>query len=488
MERRFLTGDNQGVLQLQMVVAYGRNRPTIINTLAVEEQHKLLSAREHTLIRVPLHSFKITEQKITAAHFIDHIEDRPATDVLTEVSQIMFQSASQMVEFTKQGEEVTSSEQVDSLPRASADSSSRLLRASYSLGSSFSTTQPNFQMFNKRDVYDYHTDDNIGRDYYFEVQDIEDDFHQEGFNEISENLANEDVKKYAKVSHHSLFAFERVMDAAVENLGYQADFYTNTDKAGLHAEVLPKLAADYTAATRIADGTKTEVMIPKDLHDILKDKVDNQLVKRICSNHGTCQPSPTDDDTAFCRCELGYSGEECENGETAATGLQGRSHPRNVDPNHVDPCAAAPCQNGGTCLLGDCSYPDEYIGQHCEYIDACTAIPCQNGGTCSLKHPDPNTKPTQTCTCADEYIGEHCQIVNPCYMESSTSTDLVPIECNKEIARWWLMERNSYATAHLGFGLNNVTSLIYVRLLRMEVLSHQISLATVEPVLTQALK
>ncbi|CAL8085271.1 unnamed protein product [Orchesella dallaii] len=207
-------------------------------------------------------------------------------------------------------------------------------------------------------------------------------------------------------------------------------------------------------------------MIPKDLHDILKDKVDksantcatkrmHQLVKRICSNHGTRQPSPTDDDTAFCRCELGYSGEECENGETAATGLQGRSHPRNVDPNHVDPCAAAPCQNGGTC---------------------------------SLKHPDPNTKPTQTCTCADEYIGEHCQIVNPCYMESSTSTDLVPIECNKEIAWWWLMERNSYATAHLGFGLNNVTSLIYVRLLRMEVLSHQISLATVEPVLTQALK
>ncbi|CAL8110245.1 unnamed protein product [Orchesella dallaii] len=281
MKRRFITGDNQGVLQLQMVVAYGLNRPSIINTLTVEEQHKMLSAMEHTLISVPLHSFKITEQKITAAHFIDHIEDRPATDVLTEVSQIMYQSASQMVEFTKQGEEVVSSEQVDSLARASADSSSRLLRASYSLGSRFSTSQPNFQMFNKRDVYDYHTDDDIGRDYYFEVHDIEDDFHQEGFNEISENLANEDVKKYAKVSHHSLFAFERVMDAAVENLGYEANFFTNTDNVGLHAEVLPKLVADYTAAAYTTDGTSTEVMIPKDLHDILKDKVENDLELQI---------------------------------------------------------------------------------------------------------------------------------------------------------------------------------------------------------------
>ncbi|CAL8110243.1 unnamed protein product [Orchesella dallaii] len=281
MKRRFLTGDNQGVLQLQMVVAYGLNRPTIINTLTVAEQYKMLSDMEHTLISVPLHSFKITEQKITAAHFIDHIEDRPATDVLTEVSLTMFQSASQMVEYTKQGEEVVSPEQVDSLARASADSASRLLRASYSLGTRFSTYQPNFQLFNRRDVYDYHTDDNVGRDYYFEVHDTEDDFDEEGFNEISESVTNEDVKKYAKVSHHALFAFERVMDAAVENLGYQADFYTNTDKVGLHAEVLPELVADYTATAYTKDGIKTDVTIPKNLHDILKDKVENDLELQI---------------------------------------------------------------------------------------------------------------------------------------------------------------------------------------------------------------
>ncbi|ODM99559.1 Neurogenic locus notch protein 1, partial [Orchesella cincta] len=280
MRRRFLTGDNQGVLQLQTVAVYGVHRPAIMNSLTIEEQHKFLSSMEHTLIRSPFHSLKLMEQKITAAHFIDHIEERPEPEVLTEVSQILFESASQVLEYTKQREEVTSPKQIEELARAAADSASRLLKASYKLGSASTTVQSNFQMVNKRDVFDHHTDDEVGRDYFFEVHDIEDDFAEEGFDEISETVVNADVMKYAKVSHHTLLAFERAMDAALEHRGYQTEFDMSTDEVGLHARILPEVISDQILDAK-SKGTKTEIVIPEELHDIFKERVKNDLELQI---------------------------------------------------------------------------------------------------------------------------------------------------------------------------------------------------------------
>ncbi|HTL32255.1 MAG TPA: DNRLRE domain-containing protein [Kofleriaceae bacterium] len=73
-----------------------------------------------------------------------------------------------------------------------------------------------------------------------------------------------------------------------------------------------------------------------------------------------------------------------------------------------DHCAAAPCQNGGTCTNDvngyTCSCPAGYTGDRCEtVIDNCTAHPCQNGGTCQ------SNVGGYACTCAADFTGNNCE-------------------------------------------------------------------------------
>ncbi len=78
----------------------------------------------------------------------------------------------------------------------------------------------------------------------------------------------------------------------------------------------------------------------------------------------------------------------------------------------ADDCAAAPCQNGGTCtdLLGGytCACAPGYLGADCSVFDSCTPNPCQNGGTCENGTTGP------ICTCAAGYTGALCEVVDHC--------------------------------------------------------------------------
>jgi VCBS repeat protein/EGF domain-containing protein/FG-GAP repeat protein/growth factor-like EGF protein len=74
----------------------------------------------------------------------------------------------------------------------------------------------------------------------------------------------------------------------------------------------------------------------------------------------------------------------------------------------VDHCAAAPCQNGGTCSdVGDgyvCACAPGYTGPNCEAtaID-CEPNPCQNGGTCNDDGAD------YVCACVPGFTGPNCE-------------------------------------------------------------------------------
>jgi len=66
-----------------------------------------------------------------------------------------------------------------------------------------------------------------------------------------------------------------------------------------------------------------------------------------------------------------------------------------------DPCDDVACQNGGTCIEGDCSCPSGFSGTTCQIEDLCITQPinCQNGGTCV----------NGSCDCPAGYTGTNCQ-------------------------------------------------------------------------------
>lgn len=81
----------------------------------------------------------------------------------------------------------------------------------------------------------------------------------------------------------------------------------------------------------------------------------------------------------------------------------------------ADPCASAPCQNGGACAADGsgytCACQEGYSGTDCEIVaDPCAWGPCQNGGTCTALDAL-----YYTCSCANGYTGFECEIPpDPC--------------------------------------------------------------------------
>ncbi|MEX2596457.1 MAG: hypothetical protein WEC59_05950 [Salibacteraceae bacterium] len=75
------------------------------------------------------------------------------------------------------------------------------------------------------------------------------------------------------------------------------------------------------------------------------------------------------------------------------------------------------CQNGGTCLEGNCECPVGFSGEECELEDKCISqnVTCENGGTCT----------DGTCDCADNYYGETCanRCVNGDYVNFNGSCE-----------------------------------------------------------------
>ena len=101
----------------------------------------------------------------------------------------------------------------------------------------------------------------------------------------------------------------------------------------------------------------------------------------------------------------------------------------------TDPCEEVLCQNGGTCIEGDCDCPDGFSGVNCE-IALCFGVDCINGDC------DPQT---QTCKCNPNYYGEGCDIlcVNGEFAngDCNCSEGYEGITCETEIRNrfigWW---------------------------------------------------
>ncbi|MFT3770417.1 MAG: FG-GAP-like repeat-containing protein [Minicystis sp.] len=115
-----------------------------------------------------------------------------------------------------------------------------------------------------------------------------------------------------------------------------------------------------------------------------------------CQNGGTCSGTATG---YTCACAPGFTGQNCQ--------------------INIDDCAGNPCQNGGACTDGvngyTCACAPGFTGQNCQTdIDECAPAPCQNGGICT------NQINAYTCACPAGFTGQNCEINiddcagNPC--------------------------------------------------------------------------
>jgi hypothetical protein len=175
------------------------------------------------------------------------------------------------------------------------------------------------------------------------------------------------------------------------------------------------------------------------------------------SDRGTCSINPLANNiwqsTAYCVCNPGYYGNNCQDGplcnDTSKCGSNGRCGVHQLvngtfgekcvcdsgfygNNCSVNPCFNVTCENNGICSVVSipdgtyswfCKCPVTHFGNKCQFntdtfgignriTDACQPNPCQNGGTCV------RTAGGKTCTCADGFSGTNCETdvcqTNPC--------------------------------------------------------------------------
>lgn len=104
-----------------------------------------------------------------------------------------------------------------------------------------------------------------------------------------------------------------------------------------------------------------------------------------CKNNGVCSPNG---DGFKCRCQVGYTGNECQNSSC---------YPKD------------PCKNNGVCfVVGEtfqCQCPIGFFGSTCQSSWCYPINPCQNNGTCSVN------KNHFQCKCPKGYNGTTCEVL-----------------------------------------------------------------------------
>jgi len=74
-----------------------------------------------------------------------------------------------------------------------------------------------------------------------------------------------------------------------------------------------------------------------------------------------------------------------------------------------EPCAENFFSEVGFIECDPCVAPTPISSNGIDCVDACAAAPCQNGGTCSTD----GTGPTYSCSCTEEYEGDNCETLKP---------------------------------------------------------------------------
>lgn len=130
----------------------------------------------------------------------------------------------------------------------------------------------------------------------------------------------------------------------------------------------------------------------------------NSTSQLLCSGHGTCLAKSAASLEYECRCNVGYSGQYCEEKDSNKCALPGQ-------------CSA------GECNLDKqvCECPAGTTGNQCGDCDASSSSACNDNGKCVNKK----------CTCDSGFLGDHCdQQSQP--KSSKTSTSDSPTSSSSE--------------------------------------------------------
>jgi hypothetical protein len=117
---------------------------------------------------------------------------------------------------------------------------------------------------------------------------------------------------------------------------------------------------------------------------------------KACADQGKC-----DKRTLQCRCDKGFSGDNCATADATCPGVGGKV-----------------CNGVGKCTGGRCTCPRSHSGDACETEATC---PSAAGAVCSGANKGICDSRTKTCTCAGLNSGSACDAVRTCSTNSTGS-------------------------------------------------------------------